>query len=194
MDYTSLSLADIHAGLGEVARDAQTTFGGLDARQLNWQPDATRWSVAHCFAHLITAHQLMFLAADEAMGGAPPTFWQRVPVLPRVWGWMLVRSQAPTDTRRYTAPAKARPAANRIPADVVQRFVQQQHDAAARVRLLDERDAARTIMRSPFFPIIAYSVLDSWRLVYAHGCRHVEQARRVTRTPGFPAARDHALA
>jgi hypothetical protein len=41
-------------------------------------------------------------------------------------------------------------------------------------------------MTSPFVKVIAYSVLDGWRLVVAHGWRHVEQARRVTESPGFP--------
>jgi DinB superfamily len=52
MDYTALSLADVRAGLDQIAREAETTFGALDARQLNWQPNAARWSVAQCFEHL----------------------------------------------------------------------------------------------------------------------------------------------
>jgi hypothetical protein len=49
VDFTTLSLADVKSGLDEVARDTQVTFGGLDARQLTWRPDAVRWSVAQCF-------------------------------------------------------------------------------------------------------------------------------------------------
>jgi hypothetical protein len=44
-----LTLADIRAGLEDVAQQAQTTFGRLDARQLNWRADATQWSIAQCF-------------------------------------------------------------------------------------------------------------------------------------------------
>ena len=66
MDYTVLSLADVRNGLDDIARETQATFGGFDGRQLNWRPDETRWSVAQCFEHLLTANRLMFLA-----GGRP---------------------------------------------------------------------------------------------------------------------------
>jgi DinB family protein len=189
MDYATLSLADVTTGLDNVAREAQATFGGLDGRQLNWRPDATRWSVAQCFEHLLTANRLMFQAADDALHGtAPRSIWQRLPVLPRVLGRMLVRSQAPTNTRRFTAAPVAQPAASDIAADIIARFVEQHRHAVQRVQALNEREAARTIMTSPFIKVITYSVLDGWRLVFAHDRRHLEQARRVTLSPGFPTA------
>jgi hypothetical protein len=55
MDYATLSLTDVTSGLDDVRREAQETFGGLDVRQLNWRPDAVRWSVAQCFDHLLKA-------------------------------------------------------------------------------------------------------------------------------------------
>ena len=186
MDYTVLSLADVQTELDAIAREARATFGSLDARQLNWRPDETRWSVGQCFDHLLTANRLMFRAAEDALAGAPRTVWQRLPVLPRVLGRMLVRSQAPNAARKFTAPPAARPATSAVAADVVERFVAQQRDAAAAVRALDDGVAARTIMTSPFVRVITYSVLDGWRLVVAHDRRHLEQARRVTTSPGFP--------
>jgi hypothetical protein len=190
MDYTTLSLADVRAGLDDIAREAVSTFGAFDARQLNWRPDAKRWSVAQCFEHLLAANRLMFQAAEGAMNDtAPRTIWRRLPVLPGVFGRLLVRSQSPDTTRRYTASPKAQPAASDIAGDVIRRFADQQRSAAARVQALDERDAARTIMTSPFANVITYSVLDGWRLVFAHDRRHFEQARRVTLSPGFPRSR-----
>jgi hypothetical protein len=100
---------------------------------------------------------------------------------------MLIRSQAPSASRKFRAPAAAQPASSDIAPDIVERFVQQQREAAEIVAALDER-AARTIMTSPFIRIITYSVLDGWRLVVAHNHRHIEQARRVTHTSGFPGA------
>ena len=186
MDYTALSLAEIRAGLEEVARDADRAFGGFDAHQLNWRPDATRWSAGQCLEHLLRANRLMLEAADQALNAAAPTAWQRLPVVPGVLGRMLVRSQAPGATRRFTAPAASRPAASDVAPDIVRRFVEQHHDALARSSTLDERTAAGTIMTSPFAPLVVYSVLDGWRLVFAHDRRHLEQAHRVTRSPGFP--------
>jgi hypothetical protein len=187
MDYTTLSLAEVRTGLAAMAHETEATFGGFDARQLNWRPDAVQWSVAQCFEHLLTANRLMLHAAEDAMDKAVPrTLWQRLPILPGVLGPMLVRSQAPTTTRKFVAPSKARPATSDIAADVIRRFIEQLRDAVARVQSLDQREAARAIMSSPFISVVTYSVLDGWRLMLAHGQRHFEQARRVTLSPGFP--------
>ena len=187
MDYATLSLADVRSGLDSIARETQSTFGGYDARQLNWRPDATRWSVAQCFDHLLTANRMMFKAADDALtGAAPRSLWQRLPVLPGVLGRMLIRSQAPGAKRKFTAPPPAQPAMSDISVDVIQRFIEQQRDGVARVQALDARIAARVIMTSPFVKVITYSVMDGWRLVLAHDRRHFEQARAVTLSPGFP--------
>ena len=86
----------------------------------------------------------------------------------------------------FTAPAQAHPAASDIEADIIQRFVEQHRDAVARLQALDERRAARVIMTSPFVRVITYSVLDGWRLVFAHDRRHFEQARRVAELSEFP--------
>ena len=49
-----------------IASDVQSVFGRLDEAQLNWRPDAARWSVAQCFDHLLNANREMFQALDAA--------------------------------------------------------------------------------------------------------------------------------
>jgi hypothetical protein len=123
MDYTKLSLAEVRAALEGITLETEATFGSLDARQLNWRPDATRWSVAQCFEHLLLSNGLMFTAAKEAMNPTQPrTLWQRAPVLPGVFGRMLIRSQAPGSTRKFTASPNAQPTASEVAADIVRRF------------------------------------------------------------------------
>ena len=184
--YTTLSLADARAELTAIARDAQSAFGALDERQLNWRPDASRWSVAQCLDHLLNADREMFQAIDAAMDvSRPRTVWQGLPVLPRVFGRLLITSQMPQATRKFTAPRATTPAASAIDAGIVERFVTHQHEAAARMHALDGRDVTR-IMVSPFVSFITYSVLDGCRLIVTHEHRHLEQARRVTLEPGFP--------
>jgi hypothetical protein len=184
MDYTALSLAQVSVGLADIARETQTTFGGLDARQLNWQPGPAQWSVAQCFDHLLKVNRMMFQSAEEALDDTRPrTIWQRLPLLPGVLGRMMIRSQAPGSERKFTAPAKAQASSN-IATDIIQRFVEQHRDAVTWVQSLDDRDAAGTIMTSPFLKVFTYSVLDGCRLVVAHDRRHFEQARRVMLSQG----------
>jgi hypothetical protein len=187
MEYTTLSLAQVQAGLDAIPGDTQATFGALDARQLNWKPEATKWSVAQCLEHLLAANRLMALAAERALDGTQPrTVWQRLPGLPSLFGRLLIRSQAPQASRKYTASPLAQPAASDSAPDVVDRFLVQNREILGRLRELDESRAARAIMTSPFATFITYSVLDGVRLVLAHDHRHLEQARRVTQAPGFP--------
>ena len=189
MDYTTLSLADVKTGLADISRDVERTFGALSDRQLNWRPDATRWSVGQCLEHLLTTNRVMFLQAEHALNPAHPrTIWQRLPGLPGLFGKLLVRSQAPEATRKYKAPGPARPTTSDIAADIVQRFVAQHREAVAQVTALDESRASLAIMTSPFARVVTYSVLDGWRLILAHDRRHVGQARRVTQAAEFPGA------
>ena len=135
---TTLSLADARAELTAIARDAQSAFGALDERQLNWRPDATRWSVAQCLDICSTPTARCSRGSTPRwMTSRPRTVWQRLPVLPRVFGRMLITSQMPEATRKFTAPRKADPASSAIDAGIVERFVAHQHEAAARVRSLD---------------------------------------------------------
>ena len=125
--------------------------------------------------------------ADQALDGTRGrTLWQRLPVLPRLFGRMLVRTQSPDATRRFKAPGKAQPAASTIDAAVVRRFVDQQRTLIAKLDASARRDLAGIVMASPFVGVVTYSVLDGWRLIVAHERRHVQQARRVMTAPGFP--------
>ena len=187
IDYTTLTLADISTALQRAAVDAGDSFGALDARQINWRPDAARWSVAQCLEHLLTANRLMRGAAEEAMKtGARRSVWQRLPVWPGLIGRMLIRSQAPDATRKFTAPRIAQPSASDVPADVTEHFVEQHQAMVEWVRSLDDARAARAVMTSPFLRAITYSVLDGCRVIVAHDHRHVQQARRVMQEPAFP--------
>lgn len=189
MDYTALTLAEVRSALDDIARGSQDTFGRLTPRQLNWRPDEARWGVAQCFDHLVTANRLMLQSAAAALDESQPrTVWQRLPVLPGMFGRLMIRSLTPTATRKLRAPMSARPAFSELPGDIVRRFADQQREAAAWMAEVGEGRAERTIMASPFLRVITYSVLDACRLMVAHDQRHIEQARRVTTAPGFPGA------
>ena len=187
MDYTTISLVDVRTELDAIAADAGTAFGRLDARQINWKADASRWSVAQCLEHLLTANRQMVEMADQALDATRGrTLWQRLPIWPGLLGRMLVRTQSPNATRRFKAPGKAQPAASALDTAIVARFVDQQRELIAKLDASATRDLAGAVMASPFLGIVTYSVLDGWRLIAAHERRHVQQAKRVMAMPGFP--------
>jgi hypothetical protein len=195
MDYTSLSLIEIKAALAKVAGDARATFGGLDRETLNWSPDAARWSIGQLFEHLIASNDLVVARARAALSAdGQGTVWQHIPWLPGLAGRLLIRSLAPTEPRKYTAPKAVRPPTGTVDAAVTERFAQQNDALAGWLDSVDERQASRRIMVSPFTSAVAYSVMDGLRILVTHEHRHLEQARRLVSLPGFPSRNDAATA
>ncbi len=186
-NWTALSLPEVVSELDAVARETLSVFGALGEARLNWRPDAASWSVAQCFDHLLIINRQMLGAMNAAIDGSRrAAWWQRLPGVPGFFGSVMIKSQRPDASRKFTAPTTATPRSSAIDAGILERFVAQQHDAAGRLRTLDEREAGRLIMISPFVAFITYSVLDGCRLVVTHERRHFEQARRVTLHAGFP--------
>ena len=184
--YTALSPAQLVDEFSAIARDAEIAFGRFAGTELNWRPDAATWSIGQCFDHLLKSDHQMLQAIGRALDPAvTPTIWQRLPLWPRLFGWLLITSQAPGGKQKYTAPASARPASSDIAPDIIEQFIASQHMRTARLRTLSAADAHR-IMVSPFVAQITYSVLNGYRLIAAHQRRHFEQATRVTAHPGFP--------
>jgi hypothetical protein len=54
------------------------------------------------------------------------------------------------------------------------------------MRALQEVDAARLKVTSPFASFVAYSALDACRVIAAHERVHLNQAGRVMAAPGHP--------
>jgi hypothetical protein len=183
-DFTVLTAADVRAELDAVSVDARATFGSLDDQRFNWRASDTAWSVGQCLEHLVKANRAMCMAMNDALDGRR-RFAQRLPVLPRVFGRMLVRSQSPVAARKFVAPPPARPGLSTVDRRTLSEFTDYNSEMSERLQALDDRELG-SVMLSPFASFIAYSVLDGWRLIAAHNWRHVEQARRVTQSTGFP--------
>jgi hypothetical protein len=186
--YTTLSPAQVADQFSTMARDVATDFGRLDAAQLNWQPDAGSWSVGQCFDHLLKINGEMTKAIARGLDPkVSRTIWQQLPLWPRLFGRMLVSSQAPGGKQKHKAPASAVPASSNIAPDTITRFIAWQDKGIAAAGALSVADTERVIV-SPFIAQITYSVLDAYRLIAAHQRRHFEQATRVMAHPEFPKA------
>ncbi len=187
MEFTALTPDEIKGELERLIGDVRTAFGSLNRLQLNWRTGAATWSVAQCLEHLVIVNDQMCRSIDQAADPAVRrSLWQRLPVLPGVVGRLLIRSQAPVVTRKYTAPAKSQPSASAIAADILDRFDEQQREVLRRVERVRARNPEQLIMASPLARVICYSVLDGLRLIVTHEHRHIQQARRVMTSPGFP--------
>ena len=183
--------ADVNAlmeDLNDITGTARREFGGLTAEELNWKPNPREWSVAQCLDHL-TLSAMAFLPTLRAIqeGTKPSTRWERLPVLPALWGALVRRAVDPERARKTRAPASLRPAESAIGPDIVNRFVASQRELHA---FMSGTTPAmlRTIVTSPVARFVTYSLLDAYRIVLAHDRLHFRQARAVIASPGFPRA------
>lgn len=172
----------------KVPSQVRAEFGGLRHDQLNWKPSADKWSVGQCFDHLITSNGEYFPIFDSVLqrSRTTGTIWESLPLLPRFWGQMLIKSVSPDGARKLKAPKIFAPATSAIDAGVVNRFVDQQARILSYLNTITAVDAEKIIITSPVARVITYSLLDACRVIVAHEQRHILQARRVTELPGFP--------
>ena len=171
-------------GISEKARDQ---FGALSLDQLNWKPSVDRWSVAQCFDHLINTNASYFTIFDSvAAGTLEPTFVQKLPGVPKMWGKLLIKSLDPKTTRKLKAPKRFEPASSDLSASIIDNFVKNQNRVVDSMERTKNLEVGRIIISSPAAAMITYSLLDAFRIIAVHEQRHFQQAQRVTQEPSFP--------
>ncbi len=170
-----------------VAVDAVTVFGGLSVEQLNWKLSENDWSVAQCFDHLIVTHSLYFGECEKvSTSGYRPTFWQKVSPLSGFFGRFLINRLDPKNTKKMKTMGKAVPSASAIGGDIIERFVEHQHQMIQAVqRFPTTLDLEKTIVTSPLLGFVTYSLADTLTFLPMHCRRHSDQAQRVVDTEGF---------
>lgn len=171
----------------QIAADVRASFGNLSASQLNWKPSAERWSIAQCFDHLMTSNRGYFPIMESVRNGKKQnTFWTRLPVLPGLAGKLLIKSLDPASTRKLKAPKSFQPAQSDISASIIDDFVAQQEQLIEGMKSTSHLDLEKIVITSPALSIVAYSLMDGYRIIVTHEQRHFQQAQRVAAEPGFP--------
>jgi hypothetical protein len=183
-------IRSLTSDLTAISDDASRRFGGLSGAQLNWKPSPTSWSVAQCFDHLITTHNLYVPVLHRLRSGnAPASFWERHSPLSGFFGRFLIKSLDPDNQKKMKAPSKAAPSASAIDAGIIERYRAHVSEIIDCLNALPPGiDPATTIITSPLASVVTYSLDDSFTILVVHGRRHFGQAERVTQTEGFPAS------
>jgi hypothetical protein len=163
-----------------VTQQARRSFGDLSGVQLNWKPERTEWSIAQCLEHLILVNA-PYLPVLEAVarGEWRPNLKERLPVLPRLFGRLVLRAVHPDATRKVKARPQFEPSQSTIDGTIVERFAAHQAELARQMEAAGSRDLSRTIITSPVASFITYSALDACRIIVAHEGQHLAQAERV---------------
>ena len=120
-------LQELKESLFTIKNDTRGEFGRLSAEQLNWKPAPERWSVAQCFDHLVTSNASYFPVFDSVINGRKKSrAIELIPLLPNLWGKLLIKSLDPKATRRLKAPGRFQPSSSDISGSIIEDFVEQQ--------------------------------------------------------------------
>jgi hypothetical protein len=182
--------------LEKISVDAKSDFGDLSVEQINWKPSAKSWSVGQCLDHLIEANCRMLAKAEPIIHGKHnPTFFERLPLVSKFFGKLVLGAVDPKTVRKTKNPGIFDPAKSDLEVDVIEKFVAEQEKIIAAMKASEGVDLERTIMTSPVAVFVTYSVFDAFRIITAHEKRHFQQAKRVVKTEGsrFKGEREHFI-
>lgn len=182
-----MTLSELLGEAKSIAHDAQSTFGSLTAEQLNWKQAEDQWSVAQCLEHLIVTDRQMLEVFDRTIKGTKQTnFIERLPILPGLWGRMMVKVLVPGGKQKFKAPPSATPSSSTIDPQIVNQFIAHQQIVEEKLKAVENLNPEKLIITSPFAGFMTYSLLDAARIIVVHERRHMAQAERVMATDGFP--------
>jgi hypothetical protein len=171
----------------KVTQESQTIFGNLKVEQLNWKPEPNQWSIAQCFDHVRTANASYFPIFEQIISGKKKsTIWERMPLLPRFWGKMLIKSISPQSQPKLKAPKMFHPSNSNIDANIIVSFIEQQNQVTNYMKVSQDLDLHNIIISSPVASFITYSLLDAFTVIVKHEHRHFLQAKRVFALNAFP--------
>lgn len=170
-----------------IAEDAQKTFGSLTTEQLNWKPNAESWSVAQCFEHLIVINAGYFPIMEKvARGEYKHSLKERLPILPKIFGKLVINAVKPETKRKLKADPKFEPSKSGIDGDIIEKFVKHQQEIIEHIKMTENLDVTKIIITSPVASFVTYSLLDAFKIIVAHEQRHYAQAKRVMEMSEFP--------
>jgi hypothetical protein len=166
---------------------ARELVGPLNEAQLNWKPAPDRWSIAQCLEHLaVTAEKFapyftkaLAQSREKHSASAAPAY------RPTFLGGWVIKQVLPETTKKGTAPKIFRPSSSNVDRPL-EKFLAEQETFLEFVRAAKGIDYNKTRLRSPVTPLLRYSLADAYVITVVHGQRHLQQARRVRETPGFP--------
>lgn len=173
----------------KIRDETRARFGQLSPAQLNWKRSPEEWSVGQCFDHLILTNRPYFPLIEKiAAGQKPGRLWERMPLLPGLFGKLVLGAVSPESARKVKARKGFQPAQSDVDGQIISRFAEHQDELVRLMKATEALELERIIITSAISPVVIYSLLDGYRIMITHERRHFLQAERVMAAEEFPAA------
>jgi hypothetical protein len=186
-DLRDSDLSTILREASLVADETKRVFGRLSGEQVNWKPRGSEWSIGQCFDHLIISNRPYVQIFEEILAGRRrPRIWERMPLLPGLFGRLLINTLRPDSGRRAKARPAFHPSSSHIAPAIIATFLEQQERLQRLMEASRELDLDGITITSPVLRFVTYSLMDACRIIVVHEQNHVVQATRVIASQGFP--------
>jgi uncharacterized damage-inducible protein DinB len=171
--------------IDNVTSEVNSEFGSLNTEQLNWKPQSEAWSIGQCLEHIIISNSRYFpMMEDLTAGDKKNSFWERLPLFPKMFGKMLIKSTQ-NESKKVKTFKVFMPSGSSINPDIIRQFTNHQEELK-KLMLKTNPLNPTTIITSPVSKYITYSLQDALTILVYHERRHLNQAKRVMKTERFP--------
>lgn len=155
-------------------------FSDLSLEELNWKANPDYWSIGQVIDHLITTNQQYHPIFDQVLEGSYKSrLYERLPLLPALFGKMILNSVQPQTSRKTKTVPVFEPSTSDIPFDILVRFQSSQEVLGGYLTRLAELPLSSIIITSPASKIVIYSLSSALEIIVAHEQRHYLQAQNI---------------
>ncbi len=163
------------------------SFTMLSDVQINWKPAPDKWSIGECIEHLVVTNKKFFPAFKKIInGGHKNSFWQSFSPLSGLWGKMLLKIVSPEYVKKTKTASTFEPSVSTLPKSIIDDLVKCNNDIISYMDKFNNFDLKKIKIYSPVNKFITYSLLDALKIITNHEVRHINQAKRVMNSEGFP--------
>jgi len=168
-------------------REVEELVEGLGDEQLAWRPRPEKWSVGEHVVHLIRTIPPYLVELDEALADARERGLDAEGPFRRPWlGEWVIRTMEPPPGIPIPTVKELVPERGLSRERLLESWRDAQDSLLASMDQARGLDLGRARIRSPFVPLLRVTVDQAYRLILAHGRRHIWSIRGTMGAEGFP--------
>ena len=164
---------------------AKKSFSHLSDIQLNWKPQADKWSIGECISHLVKTNNLYLTKIESiftlAAFGAEKDF----PYKQSFMGKLIAKGVDPANVRRTKTFKVFFPASSNIQKNIIDEYINSSKKFIELARKMLTLDLRKYKLSSPVNNLIRLNLGDPLIIIPKHDERHLNQAERVMSKKGF---------
>lgn len=173
-------IQDWEKELSALTAQFKSSFGKLNAEELNWKPDAKTWSIAENIDHLIKINSSYFPVIKQVRQGVLKLpFIAKFAFFTNLFGNLILKSVNPDRKKKIKTFHIWEPSSSQLGTDILQQFEKHQKEFIAFLKSTSDLLDKQTIISSPANKTIVYKLETAFDIIVTHEKRHYNQALEV---------------